>query len=67
MECSATPRLLNARGLGEMATWDGVTQQVLRSAELVVRGAGNGELDPVAVRRERFHDGDLSQWHRRRW
>ena len=52
--------------LGEITVGDGVTQQILRSPELVVCGAGGSQLDPVAVGRERFQN-DISQWRRWRW
>ena len=38
-----------------------MAEQALHSPELVVRGAGDGQLDLVAVGRERFQDG-ISQW-----
>lgn len=39
--------------LSQISSRNGVTQQILRSTELVVRGASHGQLDLVAVGRER--------------
>ena len=50
--------------LSQISSRDGVTQQILRSTELVVRGSTHCQLDLVAVGRERRQDS-LS-WRRGR-
>ena len=55
--------------LSQISSRNGVTQQILRSTELVVRGAGHGQLDLVAVGRER-RQRNMSWprgWRRSNW